>query len=279
MYRKSYIDIYLKNGFEFDEAKNEVDFALDTLFNFTYKDYMLDKKLENWQISKLIKVINERVSTHRPIQQIIGQAYFYGHKFFVNEYTLVPRPETELLVSECLELIKDIPNPQILDIGTGTGCIPLTIAMENKHASLDSVDISTEAIETAKKNALFHNILTNIQFFKSDLFENIEKKYNLIVSNPPYIPLKDKENLQIEVRDFDPPNALFTKDEDGIEFYEAIIFKAKDFLLKGGYIAFELGINQSNLVKKLFEENGFTNINIIKDYNSIDRVISAKLNY
>ena len=212
MYRKSYIDIYLKNGFEFDEAKNEVDFALDTLFNFTYKDYMLDKQLENWQISKLIKVITERVTTRRPIQQIIGQAYFYGHKFFVNEYTLVPRPETELLVSASLELIKNIPTPKVLDIGTGTGCIPLTIAMENQTAYIASVDISPEAIETAKKNALFHNVLTNVKFFNSDLFENVQDKYNLIVSNPPYIPPQEKENLQIEVRDFDPPTALFTKD-------------------------------------------------------------------
>lgn len=278
MYRKLYIDIYLKNGFEFDEAKNEVDFALDTLFNFTYRDYMLDKQLENWQISKLIKVITERVTTRRPIQQIIGQAFFFGRRFFVNEYTLVPRPETELLVSKSLELIKDNQNPQILDIGTGTGCIPLTIAMENKNVYIDSVDISPEAIETAKKNALFHNILSNVKFFKSDLFENVEKKYNLIVSNPPYIPLKDKETLQIEVREFDPPTALFTKDEAGVEFYEEIILKAKDYLLENGYIAFELGFNQANLVKEMLETNNYTDINIIKDYNSIERIITAKTN-
>ena len=278
MYRKSYIDIYLKNGFEFDEAKNEVDFALDTLFNFTYKDYMLDKQLENWQISKLIKVITERVTTRRPIQQIIGQAYFYGHKFFVNEYTLVPRPETELLVSASLELIKNIPTPKVLDIGTGTGCIPLTIAMENQTAYIASVDISPEAIETAKKNALFHNVLTNVKFFNSDLFENVQDKYNLIVSNPPYIPPQEKENLQIEVRDFDPPTALFTKDEAGVEFYKKIILKAKDYLLENGYIAFELGINQANLVKEILEMNNYADITIIKDYNSIERIITARTN-
>ena len=239
---------------------------------------MLDKKLENWQVSKLIRVINERVSTHRPIQQIIGQAFFFGRRFFVNEYTLIPRPETELLVSSCLELIKYISNPQILDIGTGTGCIPLTIAMENKNANIESVDISIEAIETAKKNALFHNILTNVQFFKSDLFENVEGKYNLIVSNPPYIPPQEKENLQIEVRDFDPPTALFTNDEAGVEFYEKIILKAKDYLLENGYIAFELGINQASLVKEMLEANNFTDVNIIKDYNSIERIITAKIN-
>ena len=159
MYRKVFINTYLKNGFSFDEAKSEVDFALETLFNFTYKDFMLGKVLESWQITKLEKVIDERTKTHRPIQQIIGQAYFYGRRFFVDEYTLIPRPETELLVDKVLEISKEISNPKILDIGTGSGCIPLTLILQNKDITAHAVDISSEAIETAKKNALFHNVL------------------------------------------------------------------------------------------------------------------------
>ncbi len=279
MYRKSFIDIYLKNGFDFDEAKNEVDFALDTLFNFTYKDFMLGKTLEAWQLTKINNVVQERVTTHRPIQQIVGQAFFYGKKFFVNEYTLIPRPETELLVSTVLDLLKNTKTPRILDIGTGTGCIPLTLVMENSSIAADSVDISSEAIETAKKNALFHNVYGKVNFFKSDLFENVDDEYNLIVSNPPYIPLKDKENLQIEVRDFDPAKALFTSDEDGIEFYEKIILEAKNYLLPNGYLAFELGINQYKLVEKLLRNNNYADIKVVKDYNSIERVITAKVEY
>lgn len=279
MYRKSFIDIYLKNGFDFDEAKNEVDFALDTLFNFTYKDFMLGKTLETWQLTKINNVVQERVTTHRPIQQIIGQAFFYGRRFFVNEHTLIPRPETELLVSTVLDIVKNAQNPKILDIGSGTGCIPLTLVMENASITADSVDISSETIETAKKNALLHNVFGKVNFFKSDLFENIEDEYNLIVSNPPYIPLKDKANLQIEVRDFDPATALFTSDEEGIEFYEKIIFEAKNYLLPNGYLAFELGINQYKLVEKLLRTNGYTDINVIKDLNSIERVITAKVKY
>jgi release factor glutamine methyltransferase len=279
MYRKSFIDIYLKNGFDFDEAKNEVDFALDTLFHFTYKEYMLDKTLEAWQISKMNKVIEERVTTRRPIQQIIGQAFFYGRRFFVNEFTLVPRPETELLVSTALDLVKNIENPKVLDIGTGTGCIPLTLAMENKNLVADSVDISKDAIETAKKNALLHNVFGRVNFIESDLFENVQDDYHLIISNPPYIPLKDKESLQIEVRDYDPPTALFTKDEDGIEFYEKIISEAQNYLLPNGYLAFELGINQYTLVEKLLKDNNYTDIQVIRDYNSIERIITAKVNY
>ena len=276
MYRKVFINTYLKNGFSFEEAKSEVDFALETLFNFTYKDFMLGKVLESWQITKLEKVIDERTKTHRPIQQIIGQAYFYGRRFFVDEYTLIPRPETELLVDKVLEISKEISNPKILDIGTGSGCIPLTLILQNKDITAHAVDISSEALETAKRNALFHNVLNNIRFFKSDLFNNVDEKYDIILSNPPYIPLKEKENLQIEVKNYDPESALFTKDDLGIEFYDKIVTKAKDYLLPNGFLAFELGINQSALVSDLLQKNNFSSIQIFKDYNSIDRVIISQ---
>ena len=276
MYRKAFINTYLKNKFSFDDAKSEVDFALETLFNFTYKDFMLGKALESWQIIKLEKVIEERTKTHRPIQQIIGQAYFYGRRFFVDEYTLIPRPETELLVNKVLEISKEIEKPKILDIGTGSGCIPLTLILENQQIIAHAVDISSEALETAKRNALFHNVLNNISFFKSDLFENVTEKYDIIVSNPPYIPLKDKESLQIEVKNYDPELALFTKDSLGIEFYDKIVTKAKEYLLPDGYLAFELGINQASLVSDLLQKHNFSSIEIYKDYNSIERVIICK---
>ncbi len=276
MYRKFFIDLYTKNNFPFDEAKSEVDLILDILFNYGYKDFVLGKKLEDWQSAKVERVVKERISTHRPIQQILGQAYFYGRKFFVNENTLIPRPETELLVKKALDLCKDSENVSVLDIGTGTGCIPITLAMENKNITADSVDISTGAIEIAEKNALFHNVYERVHFYKSDLFERVEKRYNIITSNPPYIPLKDKENLQNEVKNYDPALALFTKDEQGIEFYEKILDKSEDYLLEGGYIVFELGINQAELVQEMMKKLEYKNIEIIKDYNSIARVISAK---
>ncbi len=276
MYRKSFIDTYLKNDFSFEEAKSEIDFILEILFDFQYKDFLLGKSLNNNQIAKIEKVIEERVRTKRPIQQILGQAFFYGRRFFVNNKTLIPRPETELLVCEVLELSKKIAQPKILDIGTGTGCIPITLRLENRNVIAHSVDVSLLAIEIAKKNALFHNVLTNISFFKSNLFENVNEKYNIIVSNPPYIPIKEKESLQTEVRDFDPALALFAYDELGIEFYKRIIENSKNYIEKNGYIAFELGINQACYVKELFEQNNFKDIKIVKDYNSIERVIIAK---
>ena len=276
MYRKIFIDKYLKNGFSFDEAKVEVDFALEVLFNYTYKDFMLGKTIEKWQLAKYDKVLNERLSTHRPLQQIIGQAFFYGRKFFVNEYTLIPRPETELLVAETLKIAQEFDNPQILDIGTGTGCIPITLVLENGSISADSIDISLEAIETAEKNALLHNIYDKVKFTQSNIFENVTDKYNIIVSNPPYIPLKDKESLQIEVRDYDPPSALFTSDEHGVEFYKKIVQSAKEYLLAGGFLLFELGVNQYLIVEKLLKDNDFKDIKVVQDYNSIERIIVAK---
>ena len=276
MYRKIFIDKYLKNGFSFDEAKVEVDFALEVLFNYTYKDFMLGKSIEKWQLAKLEKVLNERISTHRPIQQIIGQAFFYGRKFFVDENTLVPRPETELLVQETLKLATKFEKPKILDIGTGTGCIPITLVVENENIVAESVDISFETIETAKKNVLLHNVFEKVRLYQSDLFENVDGTYNIIVSNPPYIPIKDKETLQVEVRDYDPASALYTSDEYGVEFYIKIIEQAKKYLLPDGYLLFELGINQHIIVEKCLKDNGFSDINVVQDYNSIERIIIAK---
>lgn len=274
MYRKIFIDLY--ENFDFEEAKSEVDFVLDVLFNYQYKDFILGKTLDSAQIEKVKKIIKERVLTHKPIQQIVSQAYFYSRKFFVNEYTLIPRPETELLVEKAIECSQKFENPKILDIGTGSGCIPITLALENKQLKADSVDISIEAIEIAKKNALIHNVYDSVNFFKSDLFENVNQKYNIIVSNPPYIPISEKENLQIEVKDFEPSSALFAYDKLGIEFYKKITEQAYNYLSDGGYLLFEIGINQANEIKNLLELNNFKEIEIFKDLNSIDRVTICK---
>lgn len=277
MYRKSFIDLYLTNNFDLNEAKSEIDFILDVLFNYGYKDFILGKALEKWQTDKVYKVIEKRVKSRKPIQQILGQAYFYKRKFFVNESVLIPRPETELLVSKVLELCENFENPKILDIGTGSGCIPISLILEKSNIYIDSVDISYEAIEIAKKNALFHNVLNGVKFFKSDIFSNVKNKYNIIVSNPPYIPYKDKETLQVEVKNFEPSLALFTKDDLGMEYYEKIIEDAYNYLLPDGYIIFECGINQSSIIKKYLESNKYKEINIIKDFNLNDRIVLAKI--
>ena len=276
MYFKPFINIYLENDFDFNEAKSEIGFALEILFGYTYKDFLLNKKLEDSQIEQAQKVFEERTKTSKPLQQIIGRTFFYNRIFFVNKYTLIPRPETELLVKEVLGIIKNIKTPQILDIGTGSGCIGLTLLMENPDIKVDLLDIQSEALEIAKKNADFYNLADKVGFIKSDLFSNAEKKYDIIVSNPPYIPLKDKETLQTEVKNYEPDIALFTNDNEGIEFYKKIITQSGNYLKNNGIIAFELGINQAENVTKIFKNNGFSNIKITKDYNSIERIITAK---
>ena len=276
MYRKSFIKYYTDNNFSFDEAKSEVDFVIEMLFNFTSKDFFLGKSLEKWQIDKIEKIIKERVNKRKPIQQIIGSAFFYGRRFFVNEYTLIPRPETEILVSEVLKILEDINNPKILDIGAGTGCIPITLAIENNNLNAHSVDVSKEAIEMAEKNALLHNVYEKIKFIESDLFSKIKEKYNVIVSNPPYIPIKEKDSLQYEVKNYDPSLALFAKDEDGIEYYKKIIADAHKYLLEDGFLCFEIGQNQGKLVTDLLKNNDYKNIKIIKDLNSLDRIVISQ---
>lgn len=273
MYFKSFINTYISHGFNFDEAKSEVDFALCVLFNYTYKDFLMDKKLEINQIKKAKSVFEERIKTKRPIQQIIGKAFFYNRIFYVNEYTLIPRPETELLVNEVLMRISE--TSELLDIGTGTGCIGITLMLENAKIKADLSDIQSKALKIAEKNAVFHNIKQNINFIKSDLFENITKKYDIIVSNPPYIPYKDKETLQSEVKDYEPPSALFAYDNQGVEFYRKIIENSKYYLKKNGVLAFEIGINQAILVSEILKQNGYQEINVTKDYNGIERVIIA----
>lgn len=277
MYGSFFIQQYLDNGFDLYEAQSEIDFAVDILFGYSAKDFILGKKLSDDEKEKLQKVVSERVNTHRPLQQILGYAYFFGRKFIVNENTLIPRPETEILVDEVLKYVKNIPNAKILDIGTGTGCIPITLALENKNIFADSVDISVKAIQTAVKNSEYYETTDRVNIFKSDLFENINEKYDVIVSNPPYIPLSEKPNLQIEVRDFDPYNALFTSDKDGIEYYEKIISSADKYLKSNGRMYFELGEGQYELVKNIFERYGYKDITPIKDLNNIDRIIMACL--
>ena len=194
-----------------------------------------------------------------------------GEKFFVNQNTLIPRPETEIVVQECLNLIFD--GAKVLDIGTGTGCIAIEIA-KNSNAIVDAIDISDAALNIAKKNSELHK--TKCNFFRSDLFSDISKKYDFIVSNPPYIPYKDINTISDTVKNFEPHAALFTNDEFGINFYEKIINESVTFLNKNGHIIFEIGINQTELIFQLLRDKGVSKIKTIKDLDNIERVVIAK---
>lgn len=276
--KKDLIAIYTNNGFSFDEANIEIDFAIEILCGISSKDLLMGIMPDKNDIEKLFEIVQRRVSTREPIAQILGSSFFMGYKFEVSKDTLIPRPETELLVNKAVEIIKLNGFEQILDIGTGTGCVACMIAKQTK-AQVLGVDISNGALKIALNNAMHLDLMNRALFRKSDLFSKIrpEEKYDMIVSNPPYIPLSEKENLQIEVRDFEPESALFTSDELGIEFYEKIITQAKNYLNDGGYVLFELGVGQAQLVKVIFEDNGFSDVQIWNDVTGIERTICAHL--
>ncbi len=261
----------LESGIEKSEAQAEIDFILKYVLNIKFEDIILGKKNDDNLFEKAFEIVKKRATTKQPLMQILGFTIFMDNKFLVSKDTLIPRVETELLIKTCQNLVNK--NSKVLDIGCGTGIISI---MLNKltNCNVDSCDISSEALKIAKANS--QNLNTNIKFFKSDLFENVQDKYDLIVSNPPYIPIKEMEKLQKEVKDFEPHQALFANDEQGIDFYKKIIQNSRKFLNKSGFLAFEIGINQSILVEDLFLSNNFQNVKIYKDLNNIERVITAQ---
>lgn len=264
-------NILVESGIEKQEAQAEVDFILKYVLNIKFEDIILGKKIDDKLIKKALEIVKERAETKQPLMHILGFTIFMDNKFLVSKDTLVPRVETELLIKKCLKLINK--NSKILDIGCGTGIISIMLN-KLKNCFVDSCDISFEALEVAKANS--QNLKVNVNFFQSNLFQNVQNNYDLIVSNPPYIPLKIKETLQEEVKKYEPHNALFANDDLGIDFYKKIIKSSSKYLNPNGYIAFELGINQATYVKELFLNNNFKNIQIYEDLNNIERVITAQ---
>ena len=233
----------------------------------------LDKSLSDDEEKLFNKFIEERLS-NRPIAYIVENREFMGLDFYVKEGVLIPRPDTEVLVEEVIELCKDKGPINILDIGTGSGAITVSLAKYLVNAKITSVDISDIALEIGEKNAQSNDVDDRITFIKSDLFTNIDKdmKFDIIVSNPPYIKKEVIETLDKQVKDFEPYNAL-EGGIDGLDFYRAITTQGKNYLNKGGILAYEVGHDQSEDVSKLMEKNGYTNIYTRKDLQQIDRVV------
>lgn len=233
----------------------------------------LDKDLSEDEEKTFNKFIEERLN-NRPIAYIVGNREFMGLDFYVQEGVLIPRPDTEVLVEEVIEIAKDKGEIDILDIGTGSGAITVSLAKYLENAKLTSVDISEIALEIAKKNAISNNVEDRINFVKSDLFSSLNKnqKFDIIVSNPPYIKREVIDTLDKQVKDFEPYNAL-EGGIDGLDFYRAITTQAKDYLKEGGVLAYEVGHDQSEDVSKLMEMDGYTNIYTRKDLQQIDRVV------
>ena len=272
-------DIIVKYSKELEEISPTPRLDVETLLQKVlgvdrlYILLNLERVLSEDEEQLFNKFINERLN-NRPIAYIVGNREFMGLDFFVKEGVLIPRPDTEVLVEEVIELAKKKDAKNILDIGTGSGAITVSLAKYLENVKVTSVDISDIALEIGKRNAISNEVDDRITFVKSDLFTNIDKetKFDIIVSNPPYIKREVIDTLDKQVKDYEPYNAL-EGGVDGLDFYRAITKRAKEYLKKDGILAYEVGHDQSEDVSKLMEMDGYTNIYTLKDLQQIDRVV------
>lgn len=266
---------------EFMNTSLEVELILSHILKKDRSYIIVHNKeiLEETIVEKFLRLIELR-KKGIPIQYILNSQEFMGLDFYVKEGVLIPRGETELLVEHILDLIeKNYPKEKtvrILEVGTGSGAIPISIAYYTKNTEIYTVDIEEIPYNVAKENCKRYGLENRIKFLLGDLFEpiraeNTDEKFDIIVSNPPYIKKDEIEKLQIEVREHEPKSAL-DGGIDGLDFYRKIILKSCDFLVQNGILAFEIGYDQGEEVVSLMNEN-FKEINLIKDYSGLDRIV------
>lgn len=235
----------------------------------------MEDDLPEEQLSEYEITLRKRAE-HIPLQYIIGETEFMGLKFKVNSNVLIPRQDTETLVEEALKIVQ--PGMRVLDLCTGSGCVIVSI-LHNAGGNASgvkgyAVDISKQALIVAKENAKLNDVTVN--FERSDLFDNVTGKFDVIVANPPYIPTAEIAKLMPEVRDFEPTEALDGK-EDGLYFYRKMVEQCGNYLNPGGKILFEIGHDQGDAVSGLLRDAGFYDIGIVKDLARHDRVVTGTL--
>lgn len=259
---------------EADIADAKIDawrlFAMACRIDHTYYYMHMEEEMGAEQRNEFEGLLRKRAE-HVPLQYITGEQEFMGLTFHVNSNVLIPRQDTETLVEAALKVVQ--PGMKVLDMCTGSGCILISI-MKNAHGiSGYGYDISKQAVIVAKENAKLNDVTA--VFERSNLFEDVVKeKFDMIVSNPPYIPSDEIATLMPEVAQFEPQQALDGK-EDGLYFYRKIIAGCRDYLAENGSIFFEIGYNQGDAVSAMLKEAGFANVSVIKDLAGNDRVISV----
>lgn len=240
-----------------------------------------EKTISKEDVEKFQQVLF-RLQTHEPIQYIIGETEFFGLPFNVNKHTLIPRPETEELVEWILLEQKPIThNSQlitVLDIGTGSGCIAISLAKNLTETNVSALDFSEEALKMAQQNAELNKV--KVEFFQTDILKTktLPKKYNVIVSNPPYVRELEKQQMQQNVLNYEPDSALYVTDEDPLLFYRVISKLAKDHLQPNGKLFFEINEYLAMELILLLKSEGFQNIKVKKDIFGKDRMIKCSLN-
>jgi release factor glutamine methyltransferase len=260
-----------------DEIQSLVHLLMENQFSTSTTDILAEKKIQvdDQQEIRLAKII-DRINSHEPIQYILGEAGFYGRTFKVNPAVLIPRPETE----ELIDVVKKYAtgqkhNLRILDIGTGSGCIPITLALEIKNTEVTSTDISEKALDTAKQNALELNATVN--FIRHDILkeEFPFDRIDIVVSNPPYVTESERAAMERNVLEHEPHLALFVPDNDPLVFYKAIAMKAERILATGGLIAMEINERFGREVGDLLSALHFKEVQVFKDINGKDRIVKG----
>ena len=242
-----------------------------------------DEPVSDETAAEYLELIGRRAG-HIPVQQLTHQAFFMGYEFYVNENVLIPRQDTETLVEEGLKCLEDVEKPEILDMCTGSGCILISLLLERQDARGAGVDVSPEALEVAKENASLLKVENRADFLESDLFSApyfCEKggkeggKYDILISNPPYIATEEIETLMEEVRFHDPRKALDGM-EDGLYFYRKITKEAGKYLKLGGWLLYEIGCTQGEAVSEMLRNAGFEKVQVVKDLPGLDRVVMGQ---
>ena len=271
------IDYLEKNNVEENKLIAEIIISnilnVDRMMLFTkYREIVSDNDIE-----KIREYLKKIAKDKLPLQYLLNEQEFYGRKFYVNKGVLIPRQDTEILVEKAINVVKDkkIEAPKILDIGTGSGVIGITMALEIENSKVLGIDVSDVAIEISNKN---REILKakNIKIVKSNLFENVSfKEFDMIISNPPYIARDEIDVMSENTLTWEPEEALFAENE-GLYFYNEICDKGYEYLQKEGYLLFEIGYKQGEKVKTIMEKKGYKEIEIIKDLQGLDRVVVGR---
>ena len=262
----------------FENPRSEIEWLLRAVLKCNRMDVYLrfEEPLSQSQLATLRSWVKRRLE-REPLQYITGFCDFYGREFSVNEHVLIPRPETERLIDTALEKVKGLDSPSILDIGAGSGCIATTLGLEILGSTVLGIDVSEDAIGIANKNKEKLEA-ENVSFQKMNILEQRpEGEFDVLVSNPPYIPKGEMDGLMKDVKDFEPTGAL-TDQKDGLIFYKRFAEVGKEVVKSGGWIILEVGLeDHPSAVKKIFSESRFPDTELIKDYNGDYRVLVIKI--
>lgn len=263
----------------FENPRRNIEWLLTDLLSVSRLELYLefDSTVDPDQLTILRRWVKRRLKGE-PLPYITGKTEFYGLPLFVNPQVLIPRPETERLVETAVELATKIDATNIVDVGTGSGCIAVALASQLENSRVLAIDVSGAALELASKNAKLNGVEKRVEFLKKDIrSESIPGTFDILASNPPYIRKNEMGKLMKEVREFEPINAL-TDGSDGLEFYRCFAASGGQYVRPGGFLVMEVGLGRHPFeVEKLFEKRGFDNVQLHQDYNGDNRVITVEV--